>query len=64
LAAPARRALEAAGLGSLGRLAEVTEKEVLALHGMGPKAMYTLKAALKDRGMSFAKESLFGGLSP
>ena len=51
LAAPARRALEAAGLASLESLARVTEKDLLALHGMGPKAVYTLRAALKERGI-------------
>jgi hypothetical protein len=61
LAAPARRALEAAGLASLESLARVTEKDLLALHGMGPKAVYTLRAALKERGMNFAKESSRGG---
>jgi hypothetical protein len=57
LAAPARHALEAAGLGSLDLLAKVTEREVAALHGMGPKAIYALKAALDARGLTFAKFS-------
>jgi DNA-directed RNA polymerase alpha subunit len=61
LAAPARRALEAAGFSSLASLARATEKDLLALHGMGPKAVYALKAALKEHGLSFAKESSVGG---
>ena len=39
LAAPARRALEGAGLTTLAKLARKSEADVLALHGMGPNAM-------------------------
>jgi hypothetical protein len=55
LAAPAMRALTGAGLVSLERLARVTEAEVMDLHGMGPNAMTTIRAAMKARGLSFAK---------
>jgi hypothetical protein len=54
---PARRALEAAGYRRLEQLAGANEKELLALHGMGPKAMGVLKSALAERGLSFAKET-------
>jgi hypothetical protein len=53
LAAPARRALLAAGYTSLEDLTEVSEAEVLKLHGMGPNAMRALRAALEERGLSF-----------
>ena len=53
LAAPAQRALAGAGYQRLSDLAKVTESEVLALHGMGPNALSTLKTALKARGLSF-----------
>ena len=53
LAAPARRALLAAGYTRLEDLAKVKESEVMALHGMGPNAMKTLRRALEERGLSF-----------
>ena len=53
LAAPARRALAAAGYTHLDQLAEVTESELQELHGMGPTAMAALRAALGERGLSF-----------
>jgi len=52
---PAEAALAEAGIASLEDLARRTEREVLALHGMGPKALGILKATLAERGMSFAK---------
>jgi predicted Fe-Mo cluster-binding NifX family protein len=55
LAAPAMRALNGAGLTSLAKLARSTEAEVSALHGMGPNAMKLIKAAMKTRGLAFAK---------
>jgi hypothetical protein len=53
LAAPARRALIAAGYTRLEQLTEVEESEVMRLHGMGPNAMETLRTALRERGLSF-----------
>ena len=53
LSAPALRALTAAGLTGLDQLARVTETEVAKLHGMGPKGVSTLRAALRKRGKSF-----------
>jgi len=55
LAAPARRALENHGVSSVQRLSTYTEKEILQLHGMGPKSMPILKAALEEKGLSFRK---------
>jgi hypothetical protein len=55
LAAPAVRALNGAGITRLEQLARRTEAEVLALHGMGPKAMALLKSALKAKGLAFAR---------
>jgi hypothetical protein len=45
LAAPARRALLAAGSTRLEHLTEVREAEVMKLHGMGPNAMRVLRDA-------------------
>ena len=53
LAAPARRALAAAGVRRLD-LARFREEEILSLHGMGPKAINQLRSALRERGLEFA----------
>lgn len=55
LAAPARRALTAAGYLRLEQLAGVNEAELLQLHGMGPKALRQLREALAERGLSLAE---------
>jgi predicted RecB family nuclease len=55
LAAPARRALEGAGLTTLAKLAARTESQVAALHGMGPNALARLRASLKKAGRAFRK---------
>jgi hypothetical protein len=47
---PARRALEAAGYTRLDQLAGVPARELLALHGMGPKAIAVLREVLAARG--------------
>ncbi|HEY0738632.1 MAG TPA: DNA-binding protein [Herpetosiphonaceae bacterium] len=51
---PALRALEAAGYTHLEQLAGVSEAELLRLHGMGPKGIRILRAALAEQGLSFA----------
>lgn len=53
--APAQRALEGIGVQNLRQLSRHSEKEILALHGMGPKAMRILRQALADNGLSFRK---------
>lgn len=55
LAAPAQRALASAGIARLEQLTEVTEAELLQLHGMGKNAVAVLREALKVRGQSFRK---------
>lgn len=54
LAKPAHRALVGAGYLRLEQLAQVSEKEILKLHGMGPKALDQLRSALTARGLSFS----------
>jgi len=49
LSAPARRALELAGITSVGLLSECTEGEILQLHGSLPE----LRQALRDSGKEF-----------
>jgi hypothetical protein len=57
MGAPARRALEGAGLTTLARLSKWSEAEVLALHGLGPSSLPKLRAALKAEGRSFRKDA-------
>lgn len=54
---PARRALEHAGYTRLEQLPGLSEKELLKLHGVGPKAVGILRAALAERGLSFREEA-------
>lgn len=49
---PATRALLTAGLTTLADVATRTEAELLALHGVGPRAIRILTAALAERGMA------------
>jgi hypothetical protein len=53
LGAPARRALANVGITSLRQLAAKSEKEILALHGLGPSSMPNLRQALADAGLRF-----------
>jgi hypothetical protein len=54
LSKPAMRALEGAGYHRLEQLANVRESDILRMHGMGPKGIRTLRAALAERDLSFA----------
>ncbi len=47
---PAIRALKSAGYFALDQLAGASESNLAALHGMGPKALGILKAALQEKG--------------
>jgi len=53
LSAPARRALENAGINSPNKLATYTEKEILKLHGLGKASLPTLKEVLASKGLTF-----------
>jgi len=55
LSGPARSALEEAGITTLTKLSQHSEQEILKLHGMGPKSLPTLRQALSDAGMTFAR---------
>ncbi len=52
IGAPATRALAGAGLTTLEQVAALTEGELGALHGVGPKAVRILREALAERGLS------------
>jgi len=53
LSSPARRALEHEGITTLQKLSHFTEREILQLHGMGPRSMPILRDALHSQGLSF-----------
>ncbi|WP_431878919.1 DNA-binding protein [Micromonospora marina] len=48
IGAPATRALTAAGYTTLRQLAGVPRAELARLHGMGPKALSVIEAALDE----------------
>lgn len=53
IGAPATRALNDAGYYRLEQLTAVTEQDLLALHGVGLKAIRILREALAARGLAF-----------
>jgi DNA-directed RNA polymerase alpha subunit len=57
LSSPAHNALVYAGFTRLEQLRHKTEREIAALHGMGPKGIRMLKDALAERGWAFAETS-------
>lgn len=56
LSAPAQRALLSAGIQSVGQLAEFSESELLALHGLGPSSIPKLRLLLMEVGLKFKNE--------
>lgn len=53
IGAPATRAINNIGITRLEQVSKYSEKELLELHGVGPKAIRILKAALAEKGLSF-----------
>lgn len=49
----APRELKYAGIDSLRKVSEYTEKELLAIHGVGPKAIKIMKEAMAEKGPCF-----------
>ncbi|SEQ85141.1 hypothetical protein [Arthrobacter sp. OV608] len=54
LGRPANSALLQAGITSLAAVASLGRRELLAMHGIGPKAVRILEAAAAERGLTFA----------
>jgi hypothetical protein len=52
---PATQALVGAGISTLTQVAKLSEAELLAMHGVGPKAVRLLGEALDVTGRSFAR---------
>ena len=50
---PATRALNQQGITTLEQVASRSEEALLSLHGVGPKAIKILKAALNEKGLKF-----------
>jgi hypothetical protein len=55
LSQPALRALDSVGVKRLKDLTRFTEGELLELHGMGPKAMTAIRAALTAENLALRK---------
>lgn len=55
LSAPATRALDDAGITDLRQFDGMAEKDVLALHGIGPAQLGVLRDALTAAGLSFSE---------
>jgi len=51
---PANSALLAAGVTTLAQVATYRRDDLLAMHGIGPKAVGILATALAERGLTFA----------
>lgn len=56
ISAPARRALEAAGITTAKKLATLTKKTVLGFHGLGPSSIPKLEKALRNENLAFKSE--------
>ena len=56
LAAPARRALDAAGILTLHDITKLTRAELAELHGIGNNALTTIDQALSLAKLSFADD--------
>jgi DNA-directed RNA polymerase alpha subunit len=54
LSNPAQRALANAGIKTPEELSKLTETEIMKLHGIGKSSLPTLKAAMAEKGLSFA----------
>ena len=57
LSAPARGALVHAGIITLSQLSQHSEREILKLHGVGPRSLPTLRWALSAAGKAFAESA-------
>ncbi len=55
LPAPAKRALQTAGIDNLKKLSKYSEEDLLALHGFGKSSLPVIKEALTEAGLSLKK---------
>lgn len=54
LSNPSLNAMALVGITRLEQLSQITEKDLLALHGVGPKTIRILAPVMAERGISFA----------
>jgi hypothetical protein len=54
LSKPAQRALAGAGYSRLEQFTQISEADVLKLHGTGPRGVDQIRRALAAKGLSFA----------
>lgn len=54
---PAQRAFAGVGIENLRDFARFSEAELLALHGVGPRAIRIIRAALDEYGVNFANHN-------
>lgn len=52
----APRELKYAGIDSLKKASGYTEKELLSIHGVGPKAIRIMKEAMAEKGLGFRQD--------
>ncbi len=52
LSNPAGRGLEQAGIADFDKLASLSKKQLLAIHGMGPKALSVISEFLEQMGLN------------
>ncbi|QBE47956.1 hypothetical protein [Leucobacter triazinivorans] len=52
---PANSALLSIGVSTLREVSEMRRSELLALHGVGPKAVRILETALAEAGLAFSE---------
>lgn len=56
LSNPARNALLYEGIDSFEKLANHSEREILKIHGVGPKSIPTIKAGLEEIGFQLRND--------
>lgn len=61
IGAPATRALASIGVTRLSQLADHRARDLLALHGFGPRAIRILQTAMDERGLSFTPDTASDG---
>jgi DNA-directed RNA polymerase alpha subunit len=57
LGKPANRALKNAGIETVDQLTSYSEKDLLSLHGFGPKALGIIKIILQENGLLLKEEN-------
>jgi len=55
IGAPAKRAFDAVGITQLKHLTKYSERELLALHGVGPWAIRILRPLMEENGLDFCQ---------